>query len=119
MLTSVNVSALHAKYTLLYSYVNQERSRANVELLRAKAKEGAAINDILRQRPTINAQEKWRRDAAMNTEPRLVKVREEIDEIIIKKEIAEMYLANYEKYIAALSRELSRKTSEQERYGHR
>ena len=115
-LASANVSDLHGKYTQLFTFVNQELSRVNQELLRKHTEENQIRNVIFRERPTINSQERWKRDAVVSEDPRMESIAADVQGLNIQKLQLQMFVDNYEKYLTALSRELSRKGAERD-YG--
>ncbi len=111
-LESSNISELHGKYTALYAYANQELSKANVTILRLNTKISIETNRLLRERPSLNHQERWRRDAVLDGNPVIEAITAQIGQVKVLKTYAEMHVVNFEKYLAALSRELSRKSFE-------
>ena len=110
-LEASNVSELHGKYTQMYAYANQELAKANVALLRLNARVSVRRNAVFRSRPTLNAQERWRRDAVLDADKDMEIIEAQITAVKMERTWAEMFVGNFEKYIAALSRELSRKTA--------
>ena len=114
-LGSANVSDLLGKYTLLWSYVNQDAARLKVTLLRLQHQESRRTNDMFRENPRLSHVEKWRRDAVVSEDSYIEAVRQQISRAEAELEYANMYLANYDRYINALSRELTRKMSEYQR----
>lgn len=112
-LSASNVSELLGKYTALYAYANQELAYINVAILELQTRESIVINAILRQNVSLNAQERWRRDASIDTYREVERVRRTITKKKSDREYTQMFIANFDRYLTALSRELSRKTSEQ------
>ena len=114
---SEQVSDLHAKYTLLYAYANQEMATVTVSVLRQHQKRNIRENQIFRRRPAINRLDKWRRENIIEEDHQIEQIRSTLSELQIRKEVLQMLLVNYEKFIAALSRELSRKMFEKKPEG--
>lgn len=112
-LTTQNVSELLGKYTSLYSYANQELSRINAEIIRLQSRSSLRTNQVFRTNPSMNAQERWRRDAVLSTDSKMEEIERDLGRYKMQKEFTQMYVENFDKYIAALSRELSRKTHDQ------
>jgi hypothetical protein len=111
-LTSANVSDLHAQYTELYTYANQELAKANVAIIQLQTEEAFLRNKIFIESPRINQLERWRRDSLVEADPRLEAIHKSLVKFRVEKEFAQMAVTNYDKYINALSRELSRKAAE-------
>lgn len=111
-LTAQNISDLIGKYTLLYSYANQELSKLNVLILQSERREEIRVNDLFRTRPSLNQIEKWRRDSVLAEDTEIEEIRTNINRLQIQKEFTQMYLSNFDRYVNALSRELTRKTHE-------
>jgi hypothetical protein len=117
-LDSEQVSDLHAKYTLLYAYANQSLAEINVEILRLQNKRGERENEIYRRNTAINSLEKWRRDAKMKEDTAIERLNFALTQEHFKRIQLEAILGNYERFIAALSRELSRKNFERNPQGY-
>jgi hypothetical protein len=105
------ISELHGKYTKLYVYANEERTKLIVKLLQLETKETQIRALVFRERPQINQQEKWRRDAVLEEDPRMRSLLHEISFTKIQKEWADTFVANFDRYLIALSRELSRRSN--------
>ena len=116
-LEAANISELHGKYSLMYSYVNQDLARLTVRMLQLQTKESLTINGICRANRGLNTVERWKRDTILGQDSDVEMLRAEMAKIQQAKVFAEMYLSNYEKYLNALSRELTRKTAETTRFG--
>lgn len=108
-LTAANISELHGKYTQLYAFVNQELTKLNVKVLEHQTRDNQRRNLMLVRQPSLNSQERWRRDAAMDTDPTLMEIAKTLSHLRIRQEYSKMYLANFDRYLIALSRELSRR----------
>ena len=108
-LDSGGVSELLGKYTQLYAFANAEVCKANMALLRLDTRESLRRATLLRQQPSLNAQERWRRDTVLDCDADISALNAERLQHRLAKELAETARGNFEKYIAALSRELSRK----------
>lgn len=116
-LTAANLSDLLGKYTRLYAFANAEACKCNVSLLRIDTQESLRRATLLRERPFLNNQEKWRRDSVLDCDPAIMRYQSE--RLLAKQNrlFAETARDNFEKYIAALSRALTQKgLSETARY---
>lgn len=111
-LGTMNITDLIGKYTALYAYANQALSAANIEILKCQSAIDLMKQYLTRSNPMMNSQEKWRRDASVDSDPRMEKLIKDQNVARQRKEQCQMYVANFDKYIAALSRELTRKTHE-------
>jgi hypothetical protein len=107
-----NVSDLLSKYTALYAFANAEMCRANVMLLRLDTAESLRRASLLRQQPTLNAQERWRRDTILDCDQEVGRIIAQRAQAKEAREIAQTARDNFDRYISALSRELSRKSFE-------
>lgn len=112
-LSAANCSELLGKYTLLWTFVNQDMARLKVRLLRLQHQEGVRVSEMFRHRPQLNQIEKWKRDSVISEDTQVESLRRQTSAINVELEYSGMYLANYDRYILALSRELTRKTHEQ------
>ena len=116
-LETANISDLHGKYSLLYAFVNQDLARINVRILRLKTNESVLVNSISRSNRSLISVEKWKREIILNQDPDMENIHKYIAKLEQEKVYAEMYLSNYERYLNALSRELTRKTAEATKFG--
>lgn len=112
-LAPANVSELHGKYTQLFVFANREATRLSVEIMRAETQESLAVSSTFRRFPAINSQERWKRDAVLDSDPEIERIRQHISRCRQEQETAKCYASNYTAYTAALSRELSRRMQEQ------
>jgi hypothetical protein len=112
-LAPANVSELHGKYTQLFVFANREATRLSVEIMRTETQESLAKSSMFRRFPAINSQERWKRDAVMDSDPEIENTRRQISSLRQEQETAKCFASNYTAYIAALSRELSRRMQEQ------
>ena len=113
-LSPANVSDLLGKYTQMYAFANQELALVNVKLLALQTDESRRVTALFCSNPTLNQQERWRRDAVVDTDKKIQEISREVSLCKQKKEMLQMFLANYDRYLTALSRELSRKSHEQD-----
>ncbi len=111
-LNAANVSELLGKYSQLWAYTNQELCKINVAILRLQTAESRRRNEIFRRNPAVNSQDRWRRDAVLESDPLIEKFLHEIEVNKMRRTYTDTYLANFDRYINALSRELSRKMNE-------
>lgn len=114
-LNGENVAELLGKYTLLYSYAAQDMAFLNQESLRIESHERIRRSEIVQQNPRINTIEKYKREAFFEADSKLRSLQEHRTVVNIRKETTGMFMNNFDKYIQALSRELTRKTTTEER----
>lgn len=107
--TAANVSELLGKYTSLWAFVNEDACRTTQHLLRLDSAEQTRMNQMIGRRPALTTLEKFRRDQLFAVDPVIATYRREKKILHIHKAASDMFLANYDKYINALSRELTRK----------
>ncbi len=100
------------EYSALWSYVNQDNARLTVRVLQLQQQETRIANELYRERPRLMNVEKWRRDAVISEDDGIELIRQQIVNANSELEYVRSYLANYDKYINALSRELTRKMHE-------
>lgn len=110
-LHSSNIADLLGKYTQLWALVNQDSCRITQELLRYDAAEQSRINEMIDRRPAINTLEKYKKDGVFGADPKIASYRRSRKSLHIQKAATEFYLTTYDKYINALSRELTRKAT--------
>lgn len=115
-LTARNVSELHGKFTAMFAYACQNMANINVEILHLEAQLDETKAGIYHRSPHVNAQERWRRDAVLDSDPDIRAINLKLMRKRQEKEMTQMYLTAFERYIAALSRELSRKSVEQGKF---
>ena len=113
-LDAANISELLGKYTKLYVYANQNACAINVALLRLDTRESLLRNSLFRNRPSLNNLDRWRRDAVISEDSQMERIVIERNSLLEKKELIQNFLTTYDRYVVALSRELSRKTSERD-----
>ncbi len=111
-LDSEQVSDLHAKYTLLYAFANQGLADANVSILKLQNQRNNRENELYRENPRLNNIEKWKRDARIREDTQIESFHFRLCYQHQVRITLEMLITNYEKFINALSRELSRKNFE-------
>lgn len=110
-LHSSNIMELLGKYTQLWALVNQDLCRITQELLRYDAAEQSRVNEILEHRPGVNRLEKYKKDGVFGADPKIAAYRQTRKALHIQKAAVEMFLSTYDKFINALSRELTRKST--------
>ncbi len=113
LLLPANISELHGKYTQMFVFANREATRLTVEILRAETQESMAVTRLFRRQPAINSQERWKRDAVVDSDAEIESFRAAVARYKQERELARCYADNYDRYLAALSRELSRRMHEQ------
>lgn len=112
-LTPENVSELHAKYTVLFTYANQELTKANVALLKLDTEEALRKTQLfIESKGRLNHLDRWRRDSVLEVDNDIQRIAQQRGYYRIQKEFAQMMVTNYDKYINALSRELSRRAQD-------
>lgn len=111
-LTSANISELMGKYTEMYSYAAAEAAKAEVQLLLAETEERKTETRILNSRPNIVHLEKWRKDLVVDSDKTMLKLHEQVKKAQVRLRYAKMYLEIFDRYLNALSRELTRKTND-------
>ena len=113
-ISASEVSLLHARYTEMFAFVNHELARCAVRILELETAMSLLQNRLFRERPSLNATERWRRDAIMAESPEMEKLEQKVLREQQERKMHEMYKENFERYLTALSRELSRKNFEYE-----
>jgi hypothetical protein len=111
-LTAANVSDLHGKYTMLFAFALQNLAQINIAIIQYQTEDSLVRNKIFKDRPFVNHQERWKRDAVIDADSQVEAVMAKLAKKKMERETAQMFVTVFEKYIAALSRELSRKTKE-------
>ena len=114
-LNGENVAELLGKYTLLYTYAAQDMAFLNQESLRIESHERVRRSEIVQNNPRINTIEKYKREAFFEADSKLRSLQNHRTVVSIRKETTGMFMNNFDKYIQALSRELTRKTSSEEK----
>ena len=115
-LTAQNVSALHGKYTQLYAFANQELAKLEIKTLRIRQQEAIRRNEIFVERPSINSLDKYRRDAVYKSDDKMESLGQEMFRLECAKVATVSFKDSYDRYLQALSRELTRKTSDDRLY---
>lgn len=114
-LESANVSELLGKYTLLYTYAAQDMSFLNQESLRLESQERVRRFEVMQTNPRMNTIEKHKREAFYDSDSSMRQLQDQRTLVNMRKESTAMFMGNFDKYIQALSRELTRKSSIEER----
>lgn len=112
-LTSQNISELLGKYTALFSYVQQELAITNRQLLALDTADKQRRNEMMRKRPGLSHIEKNKREAVFDSDEKIQEYYQRRQMNHQNRIAGEAFLAIYEKYIWALSRELTRKGTEE------
>lgn len=108
-----NLSELLGRYTALYAYACFVAAEATEADLCLQSQELLRRGTVFRQNPSVNGQARWKRDAYLITDAALEGVAISRGRHRIKAEWAKAYQAIYDRYIQALSRELTRRTTHQ------
>lgn len=111
-LNAQNVSELIGKYTALLCYVQEQYSRLCVKLVSVESQAQQLESRIYLDTPQIAHLERWRRDQKINADSRMLGLKIRETEVRKHKEVTWSFVQNYERCISALSRELTRKTSD-------
>lgn len=114
-LTAANVSELLGKYTQLWTYVQQDLSRLEQETLKLDSAERERKHEIITGNPRINTIEKHKREAFYDGDSKMRGINRARSVIDLRKASSHSFLSIYDKYIQALSRELTRKGMTEER----
>jgi hypothetical protein len=121
-LESANVSELLGKYTLLLTFAAQDLSELNQAGLRLDVMEKNRKYDLFTEKPQMNSLEKHKREAFFETDRQMRELYKQRAAVNIRKCHTEMFIANFDRYIVALSRELTRRSMSEDRerrYGSR
>lgn len=110
-LTAGNISELLGKYTALWAYANQDLSEIQRKLLGLDAAEQERINEIYSNRPAINTVEKYKKEGIFSSDRKISQYRRFRKGLHMQRASTEMFLQNFQAYINALSRELTRKST--------
>jgi len=114
-LSSRDLGLYHGQYTALLAYASSERSKVTVELLKVESE----INYHRHQKSIMLSSSssekalKWQLESMLETSPQIVDLRKRQLHFQVQKESLQNYEANFERYAAALSREMSRRAAEQ------
>lgn len=110
-LTPENLSDLLGKYTAMLAYVTHVAAEATAEAIKLEAEKAQATTALYVQEPRLANLDKWRRDLKLDALPEIEAVNIKLTTMKIRRTMAEAYISTYDRYIAALSRELSRRIS--------
>lgn len=108
-LEPANITDLIAKFTEMLAYVTFERARCEAEITSLLGHLKKTKVGIFITRPGINNQEKWKRDSVVDSDENVLSTEEQISRLKSEVEIIRCYCDNYERYVAALSRDLTRR----------
>ena len=108
VLPAKSISDLLGKFTALQVYANQEHARIQSLLVEAQTEIQLRETEVFRANPAMNHQERWKRDAVVSSDPVIMELTRRIGRLKAEREYASGFALNYERYVNALSRELSR-----------
>jgi hypothetical protein len=108
-MTAEQVSEYHGKFTLLIAYAKQEATKVNIELIKLDAEEARLRGKMLTETPSMNTIDKWKRDALIEHDTRMMAHRQKVSFKQMERAYADTIIFNSEKFLYALSRELTRK----------
>jgi hypothetical protein len=110
-LTPQNVSELHGKYTKIYTFCNQALASAAIRITHYEAEIYKAKQKVHLEKPSLISLERWRIDHITSSDPEVVR----LSSLLLKNKMKKDYLTgiveNFDRYLIALSRELSRRSS--------
>lgn len=108
------VSRLHGRYIGLYAYVVSECSKVNQEVLRIESEMFVRRNNVTRTGLTYG-KNKYKIDVEVRADMTLQELQLKRNKAQERKEIIEKFLEIYDRYAQALSREMTRRTTEMQR----
>lgn len=109
-INAAEVSKLHARYSALQSYALSEKAKVDVEIL---AKESERHNTITRKRyslSTLPSTKQWEQKSIVDHSA--LGIEEELVPLKRKQIVIQSRIEIFERYIVALSREMTRRMSE-------
>jgi hypothetical protein len=108
-LSAQNVSELLGRYTQMLAFVSEQHTIATIRILEAETRLSHTASKIVIEDPKLVHLERWRRDQVVDTDSRMMLLKADLLKAKKVREVGWLYCQNYERYISALSRELSRK----------
>lgn len=111
-ISSGELGIAHGRFTSMLAYAASELAKLTVEKLRV---ESAVSMEYHRRVVTLSIQnvQKWKIQNVVESSPQMAVLKKELLELNVKIETVRTYKENYERYAAALSREMSRRAAEQ------
>jgi len=106
---SSNVSELLGKYTQLAVFALNALSQISMAITLTESHFLRARNQLLKDKPTLLGTEKWRFDKVVENDDAFLALEQKMTEFKMKKEYLTGLTGTFEKFIYALSRELSRR----------
>lgn len=106
-----DVSRLHGQYTALYAYVVSECAKLGQEALRIESELFVRKNNVTRTGLTYG-KNKYKIDVEVRADMSMEKLHLKLHKVREHEEVTKRYLEIYDRYIAALSREMTRRTAE-------
>jgi hypothetical protein len=113
-LTSRQVSALYGKYVAMHAYALTQLSEVSQEILRAEGEIDITRSHLMRN--FLNTTHpKWEIEAIVANNAAIRSLTIALTKLKVKRQHISTYSEVFDKYAAALSRELSRKATEMQR----
>lgn len=111
-ISSGELGVAHGRFTSMLAYAASELAKLTVEKLKV---ESAISMEYHRRVVSLSMQDvqKWKIQNVVESSTAMVLLKKQLLEENIKIEAVRTYKENYERYAAALSREMSRRASEQ------
>lgn len=109
-LSPANVSDLIGQYTVLLAYAQEDLAELSREMVRLDYEEKSVTARMLVQRPQLNTIPKHQREGVIETDASILIIRRQQKEAAMKKEHTAMFVARFQSFISALSRDLSRRS---------
>jgi hypothetical protein len=110
-LTAQNVSELLGKYTALLCYAEAQLAKYQQEILMLENKASQLAIFIYKEEPSIRTLEKNKREMKIATDDGMIKIKSRLSTLRSCEVATSMFVKNYERFVTALSRELSRKSA--------
>jgi hypothetical protein len=111
-LTAQNVSELLGKFTELLCYAESQLAKYKQAILFAEDSIARLRLEVISEDElAMNRLEKNKRELRIDSDPGMTKMKSRLRALRRCEVAAQMFVTNYERRIAALSRELSRKTA--------
>jgi len=110
-LTSSDISKLHARFINMQCFAKSECSKLS-RLIVLKESELDASKSLLWTQNSPQIEQKWKLDQSIKSDPKMMHLRTELEAFKADKELIFTNAEIYERFAYALSRELSRRSSE-------
>lgn len=104
-----NISELIGKFTQLLAFANAEACRFKVDLMHVESAETLRRRELMLTQPAMNSLERWRRDSTLDLDMQVMELERRKISLRTQLLAAETARDNFDRYVWALSRELSRR----------